>query len=105
MDATMKEHLCKNWIHSFEEDTETEKVYRTENFNFPLSRQPREHILINPDGKITLADTFESDKPEGKSNRWDSQDERILKLYDEKNKPIKTLEILALGKELLKLKK
>jgi hypothetical protein len=105
MNAKIKEHLCKNWIHSFEEDTETEKVYRTEDYDFPMSRQPREHILITSDGKITLADTFESDKPEGKSNRWDSEDERILKIYDEKNEPVNQLEILALGKGLLKLKK
>lgn len=105
MNAKMKETLCKNWIHSFEEDTETEKVFRTEDFDFPMSRQPREHILINSDGKITLADTFESDKPEGKSSRWDFEDENILKLYDEKDKQVNEFEILALGKGLLKLKK
>lgn len=34
-------HLCRTWLHSYEEDTETELEYRPEtpeNFAFPPSR-------------------------------------------------------------------
>jgi hypothetical protein len=105
MNDKMKENLCKNWIHSFEEDTETEKVYRTEDFDFPLSRQPREQITIKGNGKITLADSFESDKPEGKTSRWEAKDEDKLELFDNKNNQIKELKISDLGKDVLKLEK
>jgi hypothetical protein len=37
-------------VHVFEEDTAEGAVYRPENADIPLSRRPRERLVLEPDG-------------------------------------------------------
>jgi hypothetical protein len=46
--------LHKRWLHSYEEDTETEAVYRPESYAFPPSRGPRPGFELRPDGSCIL---------------------------------------------------
>ena len=39
--GTGKQNPAGAWIHSFEEDTESEQVYRRDSYPFPPSRRPR----------------------------------------------------------------
>jgi hypothetical protein len=41
--------LCRRWVHSHEEDTATELVFRPEEFDFPPSRG-RSSLELRPDG-------------------------------------------------------
>jgi hypothetical protein len=42
------------WVHVFEEDTAEGAVYRPENADIPLSRRPRERLVLEPDGRATI---------------------------------------------------
>ena len=48
------EHLPKKWVHSKEEDTETEMVYRPSTYSFPPVRGGRVSLDIKPDGTFYL---------------------------------------------------
>jgi hypothetical protein len=45
------ECIYQFWIHSYEEDDETKKVYRSSSFDFPLSRG-RDSFEIKKSGEI-----------------------------------------------------
>src|SRR5258705_10101208 len=66
--------LCQQWVHSREEDTSTEKVYRPADYAFPPSRG-REGFEFNADGtfkRIGIAPTDLSKVAEG---TWEIQNE------------------------------
>jgi len=42
------------WVHVFEEDTAEGAVYRPDGPDIPLSRRPREQLVLGADGKATL---------------------------------------------------
>jgi hypothetical protein len=41
-------------VHVFEEDTAEGAVYRPEDADIPLSRRPRERLVLEPDGRAKL---------------------------------------------------
>ena len=61
--------LCQKWIHSHEEDTESESVYRPVAFAFPPSRG-REEIDLRPDGIVQGQTTGPSDRRQSRSGIW-----------------------------------
>lgn len=44
----------KMWVHVFEEDTDAGAVYRPADADIPLSRRPRERLMIDADGSAHL---------------------------------------------------
>lgn len=42
------------WVHVFEEDTGKGEVYRAEDDDIPLSRRPRERLVLRKDGSATV---------------------------------------------------
>lgn len=74
----MKE-LCKRWIHSYEEDTDSEVVYRSAGFNFPPARG-RTGFELRPDygfSEIGIAPTDGSVESEG---TWELDTAQDLKI-------------------------
>ena len=59
------EQLQGRWVHSHEEDTDDEIVYRAEasGYDFPRSRG-REALELNPDGSYSGVVPGPTDKPE-----------------------------------------
>ena len=46
--------FAKTWVHVFEEDTPAGATYRTEDSDIPLSRRPRERLVLAKDGSARI---------------------------------------------------
>lgn len=58
------------WVHVFEEDTAEGAVYRPEDADIPLSRRPRERLVLGADGRATLFTTGADDRLVGRPGTW-----------------------------------
>jgi hypothetical protein len=74
------ENLSGQWIHSFEEDTAAEIVYRPASFNFKRSRG-RTDFVLNPNGKIINNSPGKTDLPEATAGDWHIEGEHLILDY------------------------
>lgn len=69
-----KEEILKaiqqSWIHSHEEDTETEMVFRPADYDFPLSRG-RTGFELKPQHKLIEMNIAATDGSEEETGSWD----------------------------------
>jgi hypothetical protein len=68
----------RRWVHSFEEDASGGQVYRPETWDFPLSRRPRQAILLNADGSAEIFAPGAADRPERESASWTQDGDEIV---------------------------
>jgi hypothetical protein len=98
--------LHKRWLHSYEEDTETEAVYRPESYPFPPSRGPRPGFELRPDGSCTLFGIAPTDAPTTESGDWNlSGDAQVLTCTDQTRKPAMSMKLASVTEDRLALKK
>lgn len=71
--------LQKRWIHSHEEDTDTEMVFRPAGYNFPPARGRDEYELL-ADGGLSTTSPGPTDRREAASGSWQLQDGKTLVL-------------------------
>ncbi len=57
------QNLVGTWMHSFEEDTDSEQVYRRDSYPFPPSRRPRDTLDFGA-GQMMTAMPGPDDKPQ-----------------------------------------
>jgi len=97
--------LHRQWVHSHEEDTETEKVYRPASFAFPRSRG-RAAMTLKPDGDLVETGIGPTDRPRQSQGTWKLDEGDTLSIYEEgKKKPTRTMKIVSLDKERLVVRK
>ncbi|MEO5683398.1 MAG: hypothetical protein ABIQ88_12195 [Chitinophagaceae bacterium] len=97
------DHLHKKWVHSSEEDTDTQTVYRPAEYKLPPSRGGRTSLDIQPDGTlISTGDAGPDDRQAQKKETW-KINANTLVLNEAGNK--KSLHILSLAAEKLVIKK
>ena len=102
-DAT-PEILQKRWIHSHEEDTETEMVFRPASFAFPPSRG-RIGFELRPDQSLVEIGIAPADGPQESSGKWKLQD-NLLKFFTPSSRtPTRTLQIISADNKRLRVKK
>ena len=65
--------LCQRWLHSFEEDTETEAVYRPATFAFPLARG-RNGFELGLDDSCLYLGIGATDRTEELAGNWELAD-------------------------------
>jgi hypothetical protein len=65
------------WVHVFEEDTQDGAVYRPDTGPIPLSRRPREAMILRADGSATLESGGPDDRPLGRPGRWSATPDGI----------------------------
>jgi hypothetical protein len=71
--AEDREKILNNrWIHSHEEDTPSEMVFRSASFNFPRSRG-RSGFELRPDQSLVEIQPGAADQPEETKGRWELQ--------------------------------
>jgi len=97
--------LQQHWVHSHEEDTATETVYRPASFAFPRSRG-RSAMALKPDGGLVETGPGPTDRPQESQGIWKLEEEDIISLYETgKKKPKRTMKIVSLDRNRLVLKK
>ncbi|HYH90128.1 MAG TPA: hypothetical protein VEX67_12895 [Solirubrobacteraceae bacterium] len=96
-----RERLEGRWVHSHEEDTDDEMVFRSASsgYQFPRSRG-REALELNADGSYGGTAPGPTDKPEATAGgEWTIEDGNKLVLGD------RTLEITAAEGDVLRVRK
>jgi hypothetical protein len=95
------ERLQGRWLHSHEEDTDDEIVYRSASsgYDFPRSRG-REALELHPDGSYGGVVPGPADKPEAVAGgNWTLEDGNKLVLPD------RTLEVTSAEGDVLRVKR
>lgn len=80
------ECIYKVWIHSYEEDDDTQLVYRSSSFDFPLSRG-RDTFEIKRSGEIIAYSIGALDTYQKKISQFEIKDGNKLYVYPNKAKP------------------
>jgi hypothetical protein len=63
--------LARSWFHSHEEDKGDRIVYRSDAFDFPRSRAPRDSLVLEPDGTAAVGHAGPADKTISTLGTWD----------------------------------
>jgi hypothetical protein len=101
----VKNALHQHWVHSHEEDTATETVYRPASFAFPRSRG-RSAMALKPDGGLVETGIGPTDRPQESQGTWKLENADTLSLYEKgKAKPKRTMKIVSLDHDRLIIKK
>jgi hypothetical protein len=95
----------QSWVHSHEEDTETEKVFRPAHYKFPPSRG-RTRFQFEPDGTLVHVVPGIDDRPKAQKGRWELTQDGDLILYPESS-PAKSqrLRVVSIEKDKLIVKR
>ena len=96
--------LCRHWVHSHEEDTGSEMVFRPDDFTFPPSRGRRE-IEIRSDGTLVLTSVGPVDRPQKELGSWLLKKNLLFFLKDAVAEPQKVYQIISVEKDRLVVKK
>lgn len=70
-----------HWVHSHEEDSKTEMVYRPTAYDFPRARG-RYSFQLNPDHVYVEFGIGPTDRPEEFEGKWDLDSKGVLRIYD-----------------------
>ena len=103
--SIVRDALHQHWVHSHEEDTATETVYRPASFAFPRSRG-RSAMALKPDGGLVETGIGPTDRPQESQGTWKLENTDTLSLYEKgKAKPKRTMKIVSLDHDRLIIKK
>jgi hypothetical protein len=98
------ELLRRRWVHSHEEDTATEMVFRPEGFDFPPSRG-RVSFELRADGTFTDRGIGPTDRPHDTSGRWELEGERRVVLREGTGGVRRRLDVETVSEDRLVLRK
>jgi hypothetical protein len=76
----------RRWVHSHEEDTDKEMVFRPAAFEFPPSRG-RTSFELKPDGALLEGGIGPTDRPVETQGTWELEDDRLLLRRDPSETP------------------
>lgn len=96
-----REALQRHWVHSHEEDTEGELVFRPEDYPFPPSRG-RLGFDLKPDGTCVETAIGPADRPQEVPGTWELQGEDTLVfLRSSQDEPKRVMRISSASAERL----
>jgi hypothetical protein len=78
--------LRRRWVHSHEEDTEEEMVFRPAAYEFPPSRG-RRSFELKPDGTLAEGRIGPTDRPVEAQGTWELRDDRLVLRRDPSEAP------------------
>lgn len=81
-----RRHLAQAWIHSSEEDTVSEMVYRPATFDFPQlegrgGTEGRIRMELRADGTCTISGIGPTDRPKKTQCFWELEGNDFLESY------------------------
>jgi hypothetical protein len=68
--------LAKHWVHSHEEDTDSELVFRPASYAFPRSRG-RSALDLRGDGSYSESMPGPADRPEAAAGTWELEGDSL----------------------------
>ena len=93
--------LTNRWIHSHEEDTPAEMVFRNASFDFPRSRG-RSGFELRPDRSMVEIQPGAADEGEETKGKWElRQDNDLVFFKPGAKEPARTLKIISADKDRL----
>jgi hypothetical protein len=99
------QELLGHWIHSHEEDTPTEMVFRPAQHRFPPSRG-RHGFELRPDGSYVEMGIGPADKPKQAQGTWDLKDDNQIAIrMGADREPRRVLNVSSLDKDRLVIRK
>ena len=102
---SIQEVLQQHWVHSHEEDTGTEMVFRPATFKFPPSRG-RRGFELKPDGTLVDYGIAPTDGPQATRGTWELEDGNRLVLHPSSpSQPVRILPIASVDEDRLVVKK
>ena len=97
--------LSNRWIHSHEEDTGSEMVFRSADFDFPRSRG-RTGFELKPDQSMIEIQPGADDRPEKTQGKWELQPGNKLAFFKKGSaEPSRSLKIMSAENDKLVLAK
>lgn len=100
-----QELLHQHWVHSHEEDTDGEMVFRPATFNFPRSRG-RMGFELKPDSRLIEYGIAPADGPRETQGTWKLEGNGQLKFYiTSKSQPSRIRRVTFVDKERLVIRK
>jgi hypothetical protein len=100
-----KHVLHQHWVHSHEEDTDTEKVFRPATYNFPPSRG-RKSFELKPDGSLVEHGIGPEDRARESKGTWKLEHDNILAFHlKSPSKPRQIMHILSADPDRLVIRK
>ena len=93
----------RRWVHSHEEDTDKEMVFRPAAFEFPPSRG-RTSFELKPDGALLEGGIGPTDRPVETQDTWELEDDRLLLRRDPSETP-RVMRIASVEDERLVVEK
>lgn len=98
------ETLHQHWVHSHEEDSNTEMVFRPATFNFPRSRG-RTAFELRPDGSLVEFGIGPTDRRQESKGTWKLEGEKLSFYAGAESTPRRVLIILSADRDRLIIKK
>jgi hypothetical protein len=95
--------LRRRWVHSHEEDTDKEMVFRPAAYEFPPSRG-RRSFELKPDGALVEGGIGPTDRPVETQGTWELRDDRLLLRRDPSQTP-RVMRIASVEDERLVVEK
>ncbi|WP_314245274.1 hypothetical protein [Streptomyces sp. DSM 40907] len=96
--------LFRDWVHSFEEDTEAVTVYRPADYPFPPARG-RRGLEFAPDGVFIDHPIGRGDAPDAVPGRWQlAEGSRVVISFPGSDLPDRGLEIVRCGEDVLEIR-
>jgi hypothetical protein len=100
----MPDLLQKRWLHSHEEDSDSEMVFRPASFKFPPSRG-RAGFDLKPNNSFIDIGIAPADGPQESKGTWKLQDNQLELFMSASSKPTRTLQIVSVDKNRLVVRK
>ncbi|MCI0535000.1 MAG: hypothetical protein L0Z50_07215 [Verrucomicrobiales bacterium] len=100
-----KSHLTRHWVHSHEEDTPTEMIFRPVEFKFPPSRGRASFELL-ADGTLIDHGIGAGDAVTETRGTWrESPDGELILSHGATKKPARLLKIVSARRDRLVVRK
>ena len=96
--------LGQRWVHSHEEDTEHEMIFRPAEREFPPSRGRMRFELL-PDGTFLESAPGPTDAPEKRGGTWELAGKKLVLDSDQAPEGRRELEIVSAEEDRLVVKK
>ncbi len=98
------QYLAQHWVHSHEEDSDKEMVFRPATFKFPPSRG-RSSFDLKPDGSLAESGPGPADRTQSTAGKWRLEGDRNLVLQSSAPGESRVLQIASADRNRLVIKK